>query len=163
VLPPSSSQAKSAVPDVGRLGENLVATWLQAQGWHLLYHRWHCRGGEIDLIVQFPDACPDRQILAFVEVKTRRSGNWDGDGLLALTATKQAKLWRAASLFLAAHPELASLPCRFDVALVHCRPRPTPATARALAAPPVRPSSRQLISQGYHLHLDQYLENAFTQ
>ena len=97
---------------VGDRGESLVAQLLQANGWKILETQWRCRWGELDLI-----AC-DRQWLLFVEVKTRNTRNWDGDGVLAMTPQKQIKLVRAASLFLSQHPELEKLACRFDVALV---------------------------------------------
>ena len=116
----SSSQSH----DIGSLGEDLTAAWLTQRGWRILQRRWRCRWGELDLIASRPvlpaHQSTDDVSLIFVEVKTRSRGNWDADGLLSVTAQKQAKLWQAARLFLAKHPELAHLPCRFDIALV-CR------------------------------------------
>ncbi|HEY9669145.1 MAG TPA: YraN family protein [Coleofasciculaceae cyanobacterium] len=143
---------QNPTPTVGELGEQLVAEWLQAQNWVILHHRWRCRWGEIDLIAcsgarergkldagnvkqnttmagisQFTSPCPPvshSPLLAFIEIKTRSPRNWDADGRLAITLQKQAKLLQAAELFLAKYPEMASYPCRFDVALVSCRRLP---------------------------------------
>ncbi|PSB10825.1 YraN family protein [Pleurocapsa sp. CCALA 161] len=98
---------------IGTLGEQLVARWLQLRNYELLEYNWRCRWGEIDLVAQDPTGA-----IAFVEVKTRSAYNWDVDGLLSINATKQQKLIQTASLFLSKHPDLAELPCRFDVGLV---------------------------------------------
>ncbi|MFE4104725.1 YraN family protein [Almyronema epifaneia] len=108
--------------ELGQQGEQMVADWLMRQGWQILYRRWRCRWGELDLVAYHSGANrPDDAQLSFVEVKTRSRGNWDSNGLLAITVTKQAKLWQSAKLFLAQHPDLADCSCRFDVALVRCR------------------------------------------
>jgi putative endonuclease len=114
--PPSSHY-----PDIGTLGEDLVAQWLQSTGWIILHRRFSCRWGEIDIIAQFQDAKLDNLTLAFIEVKTRSSGNWDAGGRSAITVQKQAKLWRTAQMFLSEYPEKADYPCRFDVAIVYCQ------------------------------------------
>lgn len=101
---------------LGRLGEELVACWLEGQGSQILHRRWHCRWGEIDLIALGSDR--GQSLLTFVEVKTRSSGNWDADGLLALTPKKQQKLLRAAQLFLSEFPEYGDRACGFALALV---------------------------------------------
>ena len=104
--------------DLGLRAEQQVGLWLSEAGWELLHHRWHCRWGELDWVAIAPAAEAQPRSLVFVEVKARSRGNWDADGLLALNARKQAKLWQAAELFLAEFPELAELPCRFDLVLV---------------------------------------------
>lgn len=100
--------------DIGTLGEIIVSRWLELQNYDLLQQSWCCRWGEIDIIAQ------DREnkTIAFVEVKTRNKNSWDEGGLLAVDSTKQGKIIKTASMFLAKHPNLAELPCRFDVALV---------------------------------------------
>lgn len=103
----------NSTSDLGTFGETFVAEWLQSQGAIVLARQWTCRSGELDLVVKTAD-----EIVAFVEVKTRSRGNWDNDGALSITLAKQRKLLVAAQLFLQNHPELANLPCRFDVALV---------------------------------------------
>lgn len=115
---------------VGVLGEAIAAQWVQAQGWHLLHHRWHCRWGELDWVAcerspssSSPSSPPSQQ-LVFIEVKTRSARNWDENGALAITPQKQQKLWQTAELFLSSFPEWSTLPCRFDLILVQHRRSP---------------------------------------
>ncbi|MGB3614129.1 MAG: YraN family protein [Elainellaceae cyanobacterium] len=104
----------------GHQGEAFVARVLESWGWTILHRRWHCRRGEIDLVVQESPTDGTPGTLAFVEVKVRSSGAWDDQGL-AITWQKQQRLWQTAQHFLMVHEAMASVPCRFDVALVHCR------------------------------------------
>ncbi|NJR64777.1 MAG: YraN family protein [Leptolyngbyaceae cyanobacterium CRU_2_3] len=120
--------------ELGKLAEDLVAQWLIQQGWEILQRRWRCKLGELDLIIYTANPASTQTPLAFVEVKARSSGNWDTNGLLSITPRKQDKLWRSAQLFLANYPHLAELPCRFDVALVSCRKRPTSASGQSTEA-----------------------------
>lgn len=66
------------------------------------------RHGEIDIIMR------DGETLVFVEVRYRASAR-SGDGLDSVGPNKRTKLIRAASLWLAAHPEHARRAARFDV------------------------------------------------
>ncbi|OCQ92487.1 YraN family protein [Nostoc sp. MBR 210] len=108
--------------DIGQQGEDLVTQWLQSTGWLILHRRFSCRWGEIDIIAQYQGEeggqGGQHSALAFVEVKTRSSRNWDAGGRDAITPQKQAKLWRTAEMFLNQYPEKADYPCRFDVAIV---------------------------------------------
>jgi putative endonuclease len=124
----------------------------------VLHQNWHCRWGELDLIAQHP-----RLGLAFVEVKTRSQGNWDADGLLAITVQKQAKLLQTTRLFLAKYPQLGELPCRFDVALVSRRKLPL--NPKLDLTSKQENSSQSALATceqaGYQLTLHTYLEGAY--
>jgi putative endonuclease len=160
-LPPSH------YPDIGQLGEDLVAQWLQSTGWMILQRRFSCRWGEIDIIAQYDvtgkaGGAGERlftqdSILAFVEVKTRSSGNWDAGGRSAITPQKQAKLWRTAEIFLAQYPEKADYPCRFDVAIVYCQPISKNLTGAKVTQQALATSS----VAGYNLKLQEYIPAAF--
>jgi len=138
---------------IGVLGEQLTSQWLKSKSYRILYHSWRCRWGEIDLIAV------DRQAntLVFVEVKTRSSGNWDSNGLEAVSASKQSKIIRSATLFLAKNPQYAEFYLRFDVALVRCQP------AQGVKQLEFMPSSpdRLVSEDGDQFRLIDYLENAF--
>ena len=145
--------------DIGTLGERLTERWLQLQNYELLAQNWRCRWGEIDLIALDKAS----KTLAFVEVKTRSHYNWDEDGLGAIDSVKQQKIVRTASWYLAKHPQLAELPCRFDVALVryqtlsklpdHCLVDFQQITELNLARP--------IVFEQYQLVLANYLPSAF--
>ncbi|NJK47373.1 YraN family protein [Candidatus Gracilibacteria bacterium] len=144
---------------IGRLGEQIVSQWLEMQDWETLHRRWHCRWGEIDVI-----ACSQSsQTIAFVEIKTRGKGNWDGDGILSITSPKQTKLCSTAALFLSENPEFAEFACRFDVALVSHQPTPTDSDTKSMLDESKQSIifNRPIILSGYQLTLHNYIESAF--
>jgi putative endonuclease len=162
ILPESvDSPAPSHQTDLGILGETFVAEWLRSQQWQILYHRWSCRFGELDLVAQ--SSPQTESLIAFVEVKTRSQGNWDSDGLLAVTPAKQAKLWKTAQLFLVKHPHLAELPCRFDIAIVKRQRFSQSKHQSKNLANSTSFSSFSQVVEGYELALQNYIPNAFTQ
>ena len=75
---------------LGRLGEELVARALAARGYRIRERNWRCPAGELDIVAE------DGDVLAFVEVKTRR-GREFGTPEEAVTPAKQAKLVELAS------------------------------------------------------------------
>ncbi len=163
----SPQSPKSRV--LGTLGENLVAEWLQQQGWEILHRQYHCRWGEIDIIALGKDedsakkpGIPNHQFptLAFVEVKTRRRRNWDAGGMLAVSAAKQAKLWQTAEIFLSTRPDLANNSCRFDVALVRCEP--SRQNTKHIVPPLTAPYSKSVLAGNYLLTLQEYIRSAFS-
>lgn len=60
--------ARCVPRQIGELGEQYAAAWLESQGWRTLDRNWHCRYGELDVVSRNPMG----QIV-FVEVKTRRT------------------------------------------------------------------------------------------
>lgn len=91
--------------------EALALAHLERAGLALIARNYHCRYGEIDLVVR------DGEVVVFVEVRYRSASAF-GDGVDSVGAAKRAKLVRAAGAFLADHPRLAGAACRFDVLAV---------------------------------------------
>lgn len=71
--------------ELGRWGETVAGDFLVANGYEVLDRGWRCSHGEIDIVARLSGA------IAFVEVKTRRSGRY-GHPLEAITPTKLARL-----------------------------------------------------------------------
>ncbi|PSB04824.1 YraN family protein [Merismopedia glauca] len=149
--------------NIGYLGEELVAQWLQQQGFQIFARRWRCLWGEIDLVgLLLPNTITKTlPKLVFVEVKTRRQGNWDAGGLLAITPAKQAKIRQSAAFLIAEYPDLSNYACQFDVALVHYlqanlnNTQNTPIDGSSLAI------GKPISIQGYTLYIQDYIESAF--
>ena len=141
---------KQPTTKIGDLGEKLVSLWLESRDWEILHHHWHCRWGELDLIVRKKAI----NYLAFVEVKTRSQNNWDCDGLLAITTKKQLKISRTAVTFLKQNSTFSECFCRFDVALVNYQ-------KQKYSDRQLEQKQFTLIESGYQFTLHQYLESAF--
>ena len=96
---------------IGRVAEDLALAHLCNEGLRLVQRNFCCRGGELDLVMR------DGETLVFVEVRSRR-GNRYGSAEESVTATKQARLRKAAAFYLLRHPDWSNSCCRFDVIAV---------------------------------------------
>jgi putative endonuclease len=77
----------------GKPGEDYAAEILRGLGYRLLRRNYSCRFGEIDIIAAKGD------IIAFVEVKTRRPGGMVS-GVEAVTPAKQRRIVAAALIWM---------------------------------------------------------------
>lgn len=76
--------------EIGTLGEELAAAWLRKNGRKVLYRNFRApHGGEVDIV------CRHKDVLAFVEVKTRTSEAF-GRPADAVNADKQRLIQRGA-------------------------------------------------------------------
>ncbi|WP_443208584.1 YraN family protein [Rhodococcus rhodochrous] len=79
--------------DLGALGEDLAADYLESTGMVVLARNWRSRYGELDLIAQ------DGAAVVFVEVKTR-TGTGYGTPAEAVTPAKAERIRRLAGQWL---------------------------------------------------------------
>ncbi len=101
---------------LGVLGEQYAAAWLEAQGWRVIDRNWRCRFGELDIVAR-----NESDQIVFVEVKTRRTLRY-GTPQEAVTHAKRINLRHAAVQWLAEpehHPPHTGI--RFDVVTVVVR------------------------------------------
>ena len=92
--------------DQGRIAENEACNFLQKNGLKLVKKNYHCRNGEIDLIMQ------DKHELVFVEVRYRKKNDY-GSALESIDQNKIKKLIAAASHYVSQNQ--LDQPMRFDV------------------------------------------------
>lgn len=93
----------------GRRYEARARAYLESQGLDWVASNHRCRFGEIDLIMR------DQRVLAFIEVRFRRSRDHGGAGA-SVDARKQRRLIAAARHYLSRHPTENA--CRFDVVAI---------------------------------------------
>ncbi len=98
--------------NAGLEAEKLAATFLANHGLKLVTQNYHCRFGEIDLIMM------DAKTLVFVEVKLRSNSQFGG-AAASITPQKQQKMILTAQHYLQQHVKNQNqTACRFDAILM---------------------------------------------
>jgi len=95
----------------GQLAETMACDFLSDKGLILITKNYHCRYGEIDLIMR------QEQTIVFVEVRSRKSNSLV-DSASSIDWSKQQKLQRTAENYLQKNNIHSSTPARFDVIAV---------------------------------------------
>jgi putative endonuclease len=106
---------RQAAEKRGRRGETLAALLLRLKFYRILGRRVRTHAGEIDLIARAPSG-----VVCFVEVKARGR---ERDAAESVGLRQQARIARAAALYLAGRPGLERHGVRFDVVTVSPLPR----------------------------------------
>jgi putative endonuclease len=96
----------------GKRAEDLAAEFLRAQGCEILERNYRRRLGELDLVAR------ERGVLVIAEVRTRAHAAF-GSAAASVDRRKQRRITRAAQQLLQQRADLARLPVRFDVLVVH--------------------------------------------
>ena len=96
----------------GKRAEDLAAEFLRAHGCEILERNYRRRLGELDLVAR------ERGVLVIAEVRTRAHAAF-GSAAASVDRRKQRRITRAAQQLLQQRADLARLPVRFDVLVVH--------------------------------------------
>src|SRR3569623_3630493 len=107
--PKLASPERVAAFQTGISAESRAAAYLIAKGYRILARRFRTPHGEIDIVAR------RRQLLAFVEVKARRSLD---EAAYAVTPRQQLRIIADAQGWLVARPEHADFELRFDAMLI---------------------------------------------
>jgi putative endonuclease len=94
--------------NAGLAAEKIAETFLTNHGLKLVMQNYHCRFGEIDLIMK------EAETLVFIEVRLRSNHQFGSAGA-SITAQKQQKLIATAEYFLQSYGQCV---CRFDAILM---------------------------------------------
>ena len=101
---------RQAAEKRGRRSETFAALLLRLKGYRILGRRVRTHAGEIDLIARAPSG-----LVCFIEVKARGLARAAAE---AVGESQQARIARAACLYLASRPQLARRGSRFDIVAV---------------------------------------------
>ncbi len=102
---------KTTKQQTGQAGEDAALQHLQTAGLKLIDRNYHCRWGEIDLVMQ------DKDCIVFVEVRLRSSGAFGG-AAASVDLRKQKKLQKTALHYLQKNRLSARQAARIDVVAV---------------------------------------------
>ena len=91
--------------------ETQARDYLLQHGLTLVAENYHCRFGEIDLIMLHQEA------LCFIEVKFRKSLGYGG-AISAIPPQKQRKIVKTALFFMAENKKMAQRAMRFDALII---------------------------------------------
>ncbi len=95
--------------EIGKLGEDIAAGFLEAKGFHILDRNYRFEKAEVDIVaLQLQPA-----ELVFVEVKTRSDTRWIQPEE-AVDAVKKQLIFRAADCYIY-EKQMSTVPVRFDV------------------------------------------------
>jgi putative endonuclease len=107
----ASLSARASAAAKGRDGEQVAASFLEAEGWSIIGRNVRWKGGEIDI------AAVRDGVIAFAEVKS-----WESMGCeeleRAIGSEKRRKIIETAKIFLSRHRQYDDWSVRFDVILV---------------------------------------------
>ena len=103
----------STQKNLGKLGEDCAAKFLEAAGYTIVARNFRIRSAEIDIIAQLDN------VIVFVEVKAR-SNIRHGLPSEAVNLRKQKKIIEAAGVFLQ-DEKFCDYACRFDVVEIYLR------------------------------------------
>jgi putative endonuclease len=93
---------------IGSAAEKRACAYLLSQGLQWIESNYHCRWGEIDLIMR------EKDFLVFIEVRARTSAAFGG-ALASVTYHKQQKLIQTATHYLLEKKLYNNQPARFDI------------------------------------------------
>ncbi len=96
--------------ELGKKGEEVAVQFLKKKGYRIIEKNYVCKMGEMDIIAR------EKDILAFIEVKTRTSMRF-GPPQLAVNPSKQRQLSKVALNYLN-EKRLDDVKARFDVVAI---------------------------------------------
>ncbi|WP_045857352.1 YraN family protein [Teredinibacter purpureus] len=103
-----SSKKRAPATITGDAAEDAALAYLKAEGLTLVCRNYHCKMGEIDLIMQ------QGNTLVIIEVRFRKSNQF-GSAIETVTRGKQQKIIKATQHYLLEHRLSDTMPIRFDV------------------------------------------------